>query len=69
MSRPVEYDSSQGYVSSTPSSKPTGIIGIIENPITKQLKVTRTVELEVKDKAVAIMLIIEMLHIMITESL
>ena len=69
MSSPVEYDSSIGYVTSTPSSKPTAIIGIIENPITKQLIVTSVVEPDVKDKDVAIMLKIERLHIMMTESL
>jgi hypothetical protein len=69
ISNPVEYDSSIGYVTSTPSSKPTAIIGIIENPMIKQQTATRVVLPEVKEKEVAIVLNIERAEIIITESL
>jgi hypothetical protein len=66
---PVEYDSSMGYVTSTPNSKPTAIIGIIEAPTTKQHRVTSHVSPVKKLKAVPTLLITERIEITITESL
>jgi hypothetical protein len=69
ISSPVEYDSSIGYVTSTPNSNPTAIMGIMEAPTTKQQKVTSPASPERKDKEVAAMLITERIDITITDSL
>ena len=69
ISSPVEYDSSIGYVTSTPNSNPTAIMGIIEAPITKQQKVTRPALPMRKDKEVAAMLMTERIDITIIDSL
>jgi hypothetical protein len=69
ISSPVEYDSSIGYVTSTPNSKPTAIIGIIEAPTTKQHRVTSQVSPVKKLKAVPTLLRTERIEIIITDSL
>ena len=66
---PVEQDSSIGYVTSTPNSKPTGIIGIIQNPITKQHIVTSHDNPVKKLKAVPTLLTTDKTDIIMTESL
>ena len=58
-----------GYVTSTPNSKPTAIIGIIEAPTTKQQRVTTQVSPDKKLKAVPTLLITERIEIIITDSL
>lgn len=69
ISNPVEYDSSIGYVTSTPNSNPTAIMGIMEAPITKQQNDTSPAFPERKEKEVAIMLITERIDITIIETL
>ncbi len=66
---PVEYDSSIGYVISTPNSNPTAIIGIIDAPIMKQHAVTSAVDPDKNENAVAVILNADKIDIIITESL
>lgn len=67
--KPVEYDSSIGYVTSTPSSNPTAIIGIIQNPTIKQNSVGSQVCPVKKLADTPIVLNTERAHITITDSL
>ena len=65
----MEYDSSIGYVISTPNSKPTAIMGIMDAPMIKQNSDTNQDFPELKLKAAAIVLRTERIDIMIIDSL
>jgi len=65
----VEYDSSMGYVTSTPSSNPTAIIGIIENPTMKQNRVVSHAQLTMKLKATPTVLRADRIEMIMTDNL
>lgn len=69
ISNPVEYDSSIGYVISTPNSNPTAMIGIILAPTKKQHRVTSQLLPLINENDVAIMLKKDRADITMTESL
>jgi len=58
-----------GYVTSTPNSKPTAIMGIIENPIIKQKIAVIQVSPVIKLKETATVLRVESIVMTVTESL
>ncbi len=58
-----------GYVTSTPSSKPTAIIGIIENPIMKHIKAVSHESPLRKLKETPTVLIVDIIVMIITDSL
>ena len=69
MSSPVDIASPIGYVTSTPNSNPTGIIGIIVKPIMKQNSAVSHIYSDINAPSTPIILKADVPQMIITASL